>query len=165
VLGELDVCVYCAGVGEFLDLETMAAERLVFETNLLGAVATAQSVIPVMVRAGRGHFIGLSSQGDAVIDSGAPSYAASKAGLTSYLEGLALACRRRGVSVTNLRLGFVDTKMAKAQVRPFMLSPAQAAERIRYCIRKRPMRDTFPRRMAVLLWFSGLVSSIRRRFA
>jgi NAD(P)-dependent dehydrogenase (short-subunit alcohol dehydrogenase family) len=163
--GELDVCVYCAGVGEFLDVETLAADRLVFETNLLGAVATAQCVIPAMIKLGRGHFIGLSSQGDAVIDAAAPSYAASKAGLSSYLEGLALACRPRGVSVTNLRFGFVDTKMAKAEVRPFMISAAQAAERIRYCIEKRPMRDTFPKRMAVLLWLFGVVNGIRRRLS
>jgi short-subunit dehydrogenase len=125
-------------------------------------VATAQVVIPRLLRAGTGHFLGLSSQADALIDPHAPSYAASKAGLSSYLEGLALACRPRGVFVTNLRFGFVDTKMAKAPVRPFMVSPAQAAQRVRHCLRTRPMRDTFPKRMALLLWFVRLGSSLRR---
>ena len=163
--GDLAACIYCAGIGEFLDLETLAAERRVFETNLLGAVATAQVVIPAMLRARRGHFIGLSSQADGLLDPRAPSYAASKAGLTSYLEGLALACRPRGVFVTNLRLGFVDTKMAKAPVRPFMLSPVEAARRIQHCIRRRPIRDTYPLRMAVLLWFLRLGQSARRWLA
>lgn len=160
----LDVCVYCVGIGELLDLDTLAAERRVFETNLVGAVATAQVVIPLMTRAGRGHFVGLSSQADALLDPLAPSYSASKAGLTAYLEALALACRSRGVYVTNLRLGFVDTKMAKAPVRPFIVSAAQAARRIQRCLQKRPIRDTFPKRMAALLWLVRMHASVRRWF-
>ncbi|HKO91011.1 MAG TPA: SDR family NAD(P)-dependent oxidoreductase [Polyangiaceae bacterium] len=164
-LPALTACVYCVGIGEFLELETLASERRVFETNLIGAVATAQVVIPHLLRAGSGHFLGLSSQADALRDGNAPSYAASKAGLSSYLEGLALACRPRGVSVTNLRFGFVDTKMAQSEVRPFMISPAQAAQRIRHCLHTRPVRDTFPKRMALLLWFVRVASSLRRAFS
>lgn len=164
----LALCVYCAGIGQFLRLDTgaeaLAAERRVFETNLLGAVATLEVVLPTLLRARRGHFIGLSSQADELIDPNAPSYAASKAGLSSYLEGLALACRSRGVHVTNLRFGFVDTKMAKSAVRPFMISPEAAAARIRHCMRARPIRDTFPKRMAALLWLVRAVSAVRRCF-
>jgi len=164
-LGGVDVCVYSVGIGEFLDLDTLAADRRVFETNLVGAVATAQLVIPAMVRAGHGHFIGLSSQADNLIDSKAPSYSASKAGLSAYLEALAPACRQRGVYVTNLRFGFVDTKMAKAKLRPFMVSAAEAAQRIRHCLQARPVRYTFPKRMAVLLWLLRIGASVRRWFA
>lgn len=149
--GGLDVCVYCVGIGEYLDLETLKADRRVFETNLVGAVTTMAVVIPDMVRAGRGHFLGLSSQADALIGQVAPSYAASKAGFTSYLEGVGLACRRRGVHVTNVRFGFVDTKMAKAKLRPFMITPEQAAQRILRCLQTKPLRDSYPRRMAALL--------------
>jgi NAD(P)-dependent dehydrogenase (short-subunit alcohol dehydrogenase family) len=164
-LGALDVCVYCVGIGEFLDVASFSAERRVFEVNLLGAVATIEIVIPAMIRAGKGHFIGLSSLADLLIDPLAPSYAASKAGLTSYLEAIALACRPRGVHVTNLRFGFVDTKMAKAPVRPLLMTPEKAAERILYCIRKRPIRDSFPRRMALLVRLLGFLARFRGRFA
>lgn len=155
-LGSPDVCVYCAGIGEFLDINTLATDRRVFEVNLIGAVTTAMVVVPGMVRSGRGHFIGLSSQADAMSDANAPSYSASKAGLTRYLEGLAPACRARGVYVTNIRFGFVDTKMAKAPVKPFLLPASQAAERVRRCIDRRPVRDTYPKRMALLLWWYRL---------
>lgn len=158
----LDVCVYCVGIGEYLDLETLASERRVFETNLLGMVTTVALVIPAMIRAGRGHFIGLSSQADALIGHVAPSYAASKAGMTSYLEGIGLACRRRGVHVTNVRFGFVDTKMAKAKARPFMLTPEQAAQRILRCLETKPLRDSYPRRMAALLALVRLRQSFLR---
>jgi NAD(P)-dependent dehydrogenase (short-subunit alcohol dehydrogenase family) len=162
-LPDLTLCVYCAGVGAFLELDSMSQERAVFETNLIGAVATAQVVIPELVRAGHGHFIGLSSQADVLIDKRAPSYAASKAGLSSYLEGLALACRPQGVAVTNLRFGFVNTKLAKASLRPFMLTPEQAARRIESCLRRRPIRDTYPKRTALLVWLLRLGSRVKRR--
>jgi NAD(P)-dependent dehydrogenase (short-subunit alcohol dehydrogenase family) len=163
--GELDALVYSVGIGEFLDLETLAAERQVFEANLIGAVVTAQVVLPHFSRAGRGHFIGLSSQGDGLVDPRAPSYAASKAGLSTYLQGLALAYRPRGIFVTNVRFGFVDTKMAKAPLRPFMISPRQAAARVRRCLRARPIVDTYPKRMAALLWLLRCGRALRLWFA
>jgi NAD(P)-dependent dehydrogenase (short-subunit alcohol dehydrogenase family) len=161
-LGSPDVCVYCAGIGEFLDIHTLATDRRVFEVNLVGAVTTAMVVIPGMVRSGHGHFIGLSSQADAMSDPNAPSYSASKAGLTRYLEGLAPACRARGVHITNIRFGFVDTKMAKAPVKPFMVPVSLAAERVRRCIDRRPVRYTFPKRMALLLWGYRLGMRVKR---
>jgi NAD(P)-dependent dehydrogenase (short-subunit alcohol dehydrogenase family) len=147
--GAVDACVYCAGIGELLDASDLAGEPQIFRVNLLGAVETAAVVLPSMIAAGRGHFIGLSSIGDGV-SSEAPSYSASKAGLSSYLEGLALALRPRGVRVTNLRFGFVDTKMAKSKLRPFMITSERAAEIVARCLRRRPARFSYPRRMAAL---------------
>ncbi len=148
-----DAVIYSAGVGVELDVETFAREAEAFEVNLLGAVITAEVMIPRMIAAGRGHFLGLSSQADQLIDRGAPSYAASKAGLTSYLEGLAKACKPRGVHVTNVRFGFVDTEMSQGtSPRPFLITAERAAELIERCLVTRPVRFTYPRKMAALLW-------------
>jgi NAD(P)-dependent dehydrogenase (short-subunit alcohol dehydrogenase family) len=162
--GPFDVCVYCAGLGSLLDASDLTGEGRVFGVNLLGAVETASIVLPSMLAAGRGHFVGLSSIGDGV-SRDAPSYSASKAGLWSYLEGMALALRSRGVRVTNLRLGFVDTKMAKAKVRPFMMSTERAVDVILRCLHRRPARYTYPKRMAALVWLSNLALSVRLRLA
>ena len=43
-------------------------------------------------------------------------------------DGIGLALRPHGVAVTNLRLGFVDTKMAKSPVKPFQISADAAAQ-------------------------------------
>jgi NAD(P)-dependent dehydrogenase (short-subunit alcohol dehydrogenase family) len=162
--GPVDVCVYCAGVGELLDADDLAGEPRVFDVNLIGAVETATAILPSMMAAGRGHFIGLSSIGDR-ISPDAPSYSASKAGLSSYLEGLGLALRSRGVRITNLRLGFVDTKMAKAKVRPFMMTTDRAVDVIAHCLRRRPARFTYPRRLDALAWLANLVLAVRLWFA
>ncbi len=55
-LNDLAVCIYSAGIGEFLDVERLTTDRRVFETNLMGAVITLGVVIPAMIRGGRGHF-------------------------------------------------------------------------------------------------------------
>lgn len=66
--------------------------------------------------------IGVSSLAVELLSAEAPSYHASKAGFSNYLGGLALALKPKGVYVTNVRLGFVDTKMAKGDFNPFMMS-------------------------------------------
>ena len=162
--GSLDACIYCAGVGESLDLDdpaSLAGDVAIFETNLIGLVRTVGVVVPAMLRSGRGHFIGLSSQGDRFINPDAPSYSASKAGMSSYLEALALAVRGRGVHVSNIRFGFVATKMAKSDVRPFEITAEKAAKRIERCLAKRPVRDTYPKRMAVILAVINAVNRLR----
>ena len=162
-LGEAtpDACIYAAGIGRVLDLGA-PAEADVFTTNLTGAAITAEVVIPRMIAARRGHFLGLSSQADRLIDDGAPSYAASKAGLSSYLEGLAFACRRYGVAVTNVRFGFVATTMSEGQgPRPFLITAARAAALVERCLARRPIRFTAPWRMAIALWFLGWGRRVR----
>ncbi len=149
--GPPDLCVFCAGTGEMLDLSRMETEAKIFEVNLLGMVRTASCVIPSMVEKGGGHFMGLSSVADEMLSAEAPSYHASKAGFSNYLEGLALAVKPRGVHVTNVRFGFVDTKMAKGDVKPFMMTVERATRHLLSCMQKKPIRYTAPRAVTPLV--------------
>ncbi len=149
----VDLCIYCAGIGEMLDFSNMGREIEIIEVNLLGMVKTASCVIPKMVQRGKGHFIGLSSVADDILSAEAPSYHASKAGFSNYLESLALALQKTGVHITNVRFGFVDTKMAKGDVKPFMMGVERAIQHIFNCIEKKPVRYTAPRIVIPLLIF------------
>jgi short-subunit dehydrogenase len=142
--GPFDLCIYFAGIGEVLNPLDMSNEPRVIDVNLTGMVKTASKVIPQMVKRGRGHFIGVSSLADELISAEAPSYHASKAGFSNYLEGLALALKPKGVHVSNVRFGFVDTKMAKGDVKPFMMGVERATRHLLKCIRKKPVRYTAP---------------------
>jgi NAD(P)-dependent dehydrogenase (short-subunit alcohol dehydrogenase family) len=151
-----------AGIGRVLELPSLAGEADVFATNLLGAVITAEVVLPPMIERRSGHFVGLSSQADRLISPDTPSYAASKAGMSAYLEGLALACRRHGVSVSNVRFGFVDTEMSRGQpVRPFLISADRAGALVERCLQRRPIRFTFPWLMMPLVWLIRLGPRLR----
>ena len=156
---EVDACIYVAGIGYELELPAFDREADVFTTNLVGAVITAELVLPRMIAKRAGHFIGLSSQADGLISPRTPSYSASKAGMSAYLEGVALACRPHGVAVTNVRFGFVDTAMSRG-TRPFLISADRAAALVERCM-VRPIRSTFPWRMVPLVWLFGLGARLR----
>ena len=157
----IDLCVYCTGIGELLDLSAMERDVEIVDVNLLGMIKTAAVMIPHMVSKNGGHFIGLSSLADELLSKEAPSYHASKAGFSNYLEGLALAVKSRGVSVTNLRFGFVDTKMAKGDRKPFMMTVDRAVRHIFRCIEKRPIRYTAPRIVIPMVKLLGWTQRLR----
>ncbi|WP_428268561.1 SDR family NAD(P)-dependent oxidoreductase [Haliangium sp.] len=160
-LGEIDACVYCAGIGEPFDPDRIEHEAATFATNLMGLVTTIEVVLPRMLARGRGHIVGLSSLADRFPDPGAPAYGASKAGMSAYLERLALTVRARGVHISNVRFGFVATKMAKSDIRPFEISPERAAQILVRCLTRRPIRLSYPLRMAALLWLVAWPSRVR----
>jgi short-subunit dehydrogenase len=163
--GRVDLCVYAAGVGELLDLDDLGAQTRAIEVNLLGVARTVEVVVPRLLAAGGGHLIGLSSLADALITPAAPGYAASKAGMSSYLIGLGAALRPRGVAVTTVRFGFVDTKMAKGPVKPMMITVERAVDVLMRCVRRRPAVVTYPRRMAWLITAAAPAVRLRARLA
>jgi len=159
----LDLCIYFAGIGQFLDLADMGGEARVIDVNLIGMVRTAAAVIPPMVSRGRGHFIGISSMADELLSAEAPSYHASKAGFSGYLDSLALALKPKGLHVTNVRFGFVDTKMAKGDVKPFMMSVENAVDHLLTCIRRKPRRYTAPLIAVPMVKFRKLMMALGAR--
>ena len=159
---KIDLCVYCVGVGELLDFSNMQKEAQIIDVNLLALVHTMSVVIPAMLKNASGQFIGLSSVADAMISAEAPSYHASKAGFSNYLEGMALALKPEGIFITNIRFGFVDTKMAKGDVRPFMMSVERATDHILKCMDKKPVRYTAPKIVIPLVKFRDFM--LRRTF-
>ena len=149
----IDLCIYCAGIGDFLDISNMTGDIEIFEVNLLGLVKTVSLIVPKMISEGKGHFIGLSSIADILLSPEAPSYNASKAGFSNYLEGLALALKSKDIYISNVRFGFVDTKMAKGDTKPFMITVERATQHLIKCIKKKPSRYTAP-------WIAGLAVKI-----
>lgn len=155
-----DLCIYFAGIGELLDFQNMRDEPRIINVNLTGMVKAAAAIIPKMVDEGKGHFIGISSVADDLLSAEAPSYHASKAGFSNYLGGLALALKPKGVFVTNVRFGFVDTKMAKGDVKPFMMSVEKAIDHLQICLEKKPVCYTAPRIVTPLVKFRKLMMKL-----
>jgi hypothetical protein len=120
----------------------------------MGVIYAIEAVLPGMLARGRGRVVGISSLAG---DKGLPgesAYCASKAAVNVYLEGLRIATRRRGVVVTTVCPGFVQTPMAPmdAAATPFMMTAEAAADRIAGLIdRRRGGVHRFPRRMAMLM--------------
>lgn len=163
----LDLCVFCIGIGEELDFSQLHGETTVFQVNLMSAVVVTEVVINKMLKDKRGHFVGLSSIADAFPDAGAPSYNASKAGVSYYWEGLGLAllARKSQVKISNIRFGFVDTKMAKSPIKPFMISPAAASKYILEIVSKPKLRASKPLIMAVVVKIVSVIINLKIRLS
>ncbi len=153
-----ELYVYCVGIGEDFSIDSISFEQKVFQVNLMGAVKTIETVLPILIKKRGGHIIVLSSIADELNSPESPSYSASKAGLSSYVEGLALAVKKDGVSLSNIRFGFVDSKMAKGEKLPLMMTVDKAVEHVLCCVEKKPIRYSRPRIMALIViairWFS-----------
>jgi len=145
VEGPFDTCIYCAAIGSGLELPDLSREANVLEVNFTAMVRTLEVLVPDWLKRKQGHFIGLSSIADDFYNIHSPSYTASKAGFSNYLLAMALKLRSHGVYVTNIRFGFVDTKLAKASVKPMMMSTDRAADYVLRCLEKRPIQLTVPK--------------------
>lgn len=155
-----NLCIYFAGIGKQLELNDMSDEPKIIEVNLTGMVKTAASIIPQMVKKGQGHFIGISSVADELLSAEAPSYHASKAGFSTYLKSLAIALKPKGIDVTNVRFGFIDTKMAKGDIKPFMMTVERAVYHLEQCINKKPVSYTAPKAVIPLVKFRKIMMKL-----
>jgi short-subunit dehydrogenase len=148
-VGPTDVLVACAGVGRLastLDLD-LEGFRQMLDVNVLGVARTIEAVLPGMVARGAGHLVGISSVAGFRGLPWMPGYSASKAALTTYLEGLRPMLKRRGVTITTVYPGFVRTAMTADT--PFrrpvpMLEPEQAAKYLVRAVVRRPRDLVFP---------------------
>ena len=114
-LGGLDLFVYAAGVMFPVsdNLHEPDHDTLVLQVNLIGAVLWLSLVSERFLHAGTGHIVGIGSVAGYRGRRGAPAYAASKAGLHTYLEGLRNRIAHDSVSVTTVVVGQVATEMLK----------------------------------------------------
>lgn len=115
-LGGLDLIVYAAGVMLGVDEHEYAftKERTMVEVNVLGAMAWLNPALAHMEAARAGVVVGISSIAGERGRRGNPGYGASKAALSTWLEGLRNKAHRYGVRVVTVKPGFVDTDMFRS---------------------------------------------------
>ena len=135
-----DACIFCAAIGSNLKLPDLSHEAQVIDVNFTAMVRTLTELAPTWLEKKQGHFIGLSSVADDFYNADAPSYTASKAGFSNYLVSMALKFNPHGLHVTNIRFGYVDTKLPKASWKPMMMTTEKAAQHVLKCLKTRPIQ-------------------------
>jgi NAD(P)-dependent dehydrogenase (short-subunit alcohol dehydrogenase family) len=152
-LGGLDLIVYGAAVQPAIALNEYNFEKdaAMIEVNLLGAIAWLNQAAMRFERARRGHIVGISSIAGDRGRVGGPVYNASKAGLNTYLEALRNRLARRGVTVTTIKPGFVDTKLlANAKKTFWVISPEDAAAQIYLAVLRKKGTVYIPKRWGLI---------------
>ena len=153
--GALDLVIANAGIGR----PTPAAAldwtwvKKIFDVNTTAAAVTLAAAAPAMVKADRGHLVGVGSLAGLRGLPGNAAYSASKAGLHVFLEGLRVDLRGTGVAVTAVQPGFVKTELtAKNKFKmPFLMELDDAVKAITKGIAKRSAVVAFPAALAGLM--------------
>lgn len=130
-MGSIDIVVVNSGVGSINPEYPLDDELETARVNVVGFTTIANLSYHLFSEQKYGHLVGISSVA-AVRGGAAASYNASKAYVSSYLEGLAcrLKTQQFGIHITDIRPGFVDTAMAQGDGLFWVASPENAARQI-----------------------------------
>jgi short-subunit dehydrogenase len=154
-LGPIDLLIANAGVGWPTLLEPMNVELVekMFRVNVMGVVYAIEAVLPEMLQRRKGHLAAVSSMAAYKGLPGESGYCSTKAAVNSYMEGLRIQLRGRGVYVTTICPGFVKTPMTEINQfkMPFLLEADDAARRIARALERKKKVFDFPWQMSLLM--------------
>jgi short-subunit dehydrogenase len=130
-MGGCDVLIINAGVG--YPKAMYEQELQVVDINARGFMALANYGYEYFKTQKKGHLVGISSVAATRSSPYAPEYHATKAFMSSYLEGLRYRSVKwyKDIHVTDIRPGFVETAMTEQNKTMFWVaSPQKAARQI-----------------------------------
>jgi short-subunit dehydrogenase len=136
LLGGLDLLIYSAGYGDPSTELIAETEIDSTATNVMGFVKTATFTFNYFMQQGHGQLVVISSVAALRGNSRTPAYSASKAYVSNYAEGLNIKAQKlkANIVVTDIRPGFVKTKMAKGNGQFWVAPVSTAAQQIRAAI-------------------------------
>lgn len=160
-MGTLDLVVINAGVGELT--AKWDKELPIINTNATGFAAIANAAYYYFEKQGngKGHIVGISSVAAEIGSSSATAYAATKAFISRYMQGLWLRNAQKGtnIAITDVRPGFVDTPMTLQNKfpMPWMSTSDRAAQQIYSDIKYRRKVVYITRRWRLVSWLLPLI--------
>jgi NAD(P)-dependent dehydrogenase (short-subunit alcohol dehydrogenase family) len=95
------------GFGKITDEDWLQSLTL----NLMAAVRTTRAVLPVMVAAGKGAIVNISSVNASLPDPGVMDYSAAKAALANFSKSLSKQAGLHGIRVNTISPGPVATDL------------------------------------------------------
>ena len=111
----IDLIIVCAGIGDLNDSLDYNIELETINTNVVAWTHVVDCSYKILENQGQGHLVTLTSVGGLTSSPLAPAYAASKAYQINYTKSLQQKSKGKGIWVTEIRPGLVDTAMAKGE--------------------------------------------------
>jgi len=111
--GRIDLVFNNAGIavaGQVQDVTPQMFKKVV-DVNLLGAAYVTQATYAQMITQGSGHIVNIGSMYGLMPGVFQSAYVAAKHGLTGLTLSLAAEARERGVDVTLICPGYIDTSL------------------------------------------------------
>jgi short-subunit dehydrogenase len=154
-LGPVDLLLANSGLGLPTQVEPLNVDQVVamVNVNLLGVIYSIEGVLPDMLRRRQGHLAAVSSLAAYKGLPGESAYCATKAAVNTYMEGLRIQLRRRGIAVTTICPGFIKTPMTDVNQfkMPWLMGVEKAAKKIVRALERRKKVYNFPWQTSVLM--------------
>jgi short-subunit dehydrogenase len=158
---KIDLAILNAGIGHEMKVERYNSgfAEEIFGANIFGMIYWIEQLLPDFLKQRNGIIAGVSSLADNRGYSGSGFYCASKAAVSTYLEGLSIELKKHGIKVITVRPGFVKTPMTDKNKfkMPFLMAPEKAAQIILDGIEKEKRIIQFPWPMVLLTRIVGLL--------
>ena len=153
-LGGLDLLIYNSGYGDISRNLDWQIENATTRTNVNGFVEITVSAFNFFIQKGEGQIALTSSVAGIRGNSWAPAYSASKAFMSNYAEGLNIKATKmkKKVIITDIRPGFVNTKMAKGNGQFWVSTPEKAARQMVMGIERKKRVVYITRRWRLVAW-------------
>ena len=152
-IGEIGLAVFGAGTYTRETAETFDAAviREMVDLNLMGTVNCLESVLQRMLPRRRGHIAVMASVSGYTGLPGAAGYGATKAALINMCEALYPELNTKGIRLSLINPGFVDTPLTRKNdfPMPFLISASEAAEHIVKGLSRNKFEIVFPWKMAL----------------
>jgi short-subunit dehydrogenase len=145
--GGMDRVVVNAGIGKGAPVGTgrFDANRSTLVTDFVSAAAQCEAALEHFRTAGRGHLVVVSSVSALRGMPGAmTAYAAAKAGIASYAEGIRADVHGSDIAVTTLFPGYIDSEMNAGNRSPLMVGTAAGVRAMVRAIDRRAARAVVP---------------------
>jgi len=156
-LGPVDLLIANSGVGVPTTIEPLNIDEVVqsFEVNTLGVVYAIEAVLPEMLKRGKGHLAAVSSLAAYLPMPGESAYCASKAAVNVYMASLRMQLRERGIAVTTICPGFIETPMTAVNTfkMPWLMKADRAASLIVRALERKKKVFNFPWQTTLLTKF------------
>lgn len=164
----LDMLILCAGTCEYDDGAELNTEmyRRVFDLNFFATVDCTRVALPLLEKS-KGEIVALSSLAIAVPFPRAEAYGASKAALEYFMKSLKIDLLTRGVGVSLVRPGFVDTPLTQKNdfPMPMLMSPTEAANEIIKGLEHNKSMISFPWKLRVSLRIASIFENFWAKIA
>jgi short-subunit dehydrogenase len=159
--GGIDLAVLNAGVWQLMDAADLDLEavRTAMDVNYMGVVNAIDALLPGMLERGHGHIAIVASVAGYRGLPKAVAYGPTKAALINLAETLRSELAPRGITISLVCPGFVDTPMTRDNPFPMpaMISAREAAQRLLYGLEHGDYEIIFPRRFVYATKFLRLV--------
>ena len=152
---DLDIIFANAGrsVGKKSKTPQFSVANEIIDINVKGVLNTFDIALEIMLPKKKGHLVATASVAGFMGLPGAGAYSASKAAVLKLCESYSLDLKRRGIDVTAIAPGFVDTPLTQKNTfqMPALQTPQQAATAIICGLTKGKFEIHFPYRFTLLM--------------